>query len=159
MSRKGATKVREILPDPVYKHTIITKLINRVMRDGKKTVAQRSVYSALEIVGEKTKEKPVDVFIKAIANIRPRVEVRSRRVGGAAYQVPVLVRGGRQESLALRWLVASARLRSNSDFHTFSEKLAVEIIDAYHMAGGSINKKLEMEKIAEANKAFSHLRW
>jgi len=159
MSRKGNVKKSPSLPAPIYNNPLVGKLINKVMVDGKKTIAQKQVYSAFDLIEKKLKKDPLEVFLSTLANIRPRVEVRSRRVGGATYQVPSLVRGQRQEALAIRWMVIAARARSNSDFHNFFEKLATEIIDGYNRAGGAMAKKEEIEKIAEANTAFSHLRW
>ena len=159
MSRKGNIKKRTIHPDPIYKNVLVGKLINKVMISGKKEVAQKHVYEAFKIIEKKLKKDPLEVFLSAIDNIRPRVEVRSRRVGGATYQVPSLVRGRRQEALTIRWMVNAARARLNSDFHTFAEKLAVEIIEGHNRSGGAIAKREEIEKIAEANTAFSHLRW
>jgi len=129
------------------------------MRDGKKTVAQKQVYRAFELIKEKTKIDPLLVFEKALENTKPRMEVRSRRVGGAAYQIPLPVKGSRQESLAIRWLVLSARARPNKEYHTFAEKLAAELIDAFNETGAAVAKKQEVERLAEANKAFAHLRW
>ena len=129
------------------------------MRDGKKTVAQKEVYEALELIKERTKEDPVKLFVQAIENIKPSMEVRSRRVGGAAYQVPQPVRGPRKESLAIRWLIEIANKKSNSEFHTYAEKLAAEITDASKGEGGAVKKRVDMEKVAEANKAFSHFKW
>jgi len=159
MGRRGPATVRRVLPDPVYQNVLVAKLVNKVMRDGKKQLAQRLVYQAFELVKKRTKKDPLEVFLRAVEQIKPQMEVRARRVGGAAYQVPMLVRGRRQESLALRWLVAAARARPNSEYHTFAEKLAAELIDAYNKTGGAIAKKEEVEKIAEANRAFAHLRW
>lgn len=159
MSRRGRAKVRKIIPDSVYNQVLVSKLINRVMRDGKKQLAAKKVYKAFELIKKKTKKEPWEVFERAIDNIRPKMEVRSRRVGGAAYQVPRLVRGARAESLALRWLVRFAREKANKEYHTFEEKLAAEIIDAYNKEGGAMGKRGEIEKIAEANRVFSHLRW
>jgi len=159
MSRRGRAKLREISSDPVYNHVLVSKLINRVMKDGKKQLAAKKVYKAFELIKEKTKKEPLEVFEQAINNIRPKTEVRSRRVGGAAYQVPQLVRGRRAESLALRWLVKFARERANKEYHTFEEKLAAEIIDAYQKGGGAMTRRGEIEKIAEANRVFSHLSW
>ncbi len=150
---------RPITPDPVYQDTMITKLINRVMRDGKKTVAQKSVYGALEVIKEKTGQDPIELFRTAIENIRPQMEVRARRIGGAAYQVPSPVRGPRKDSLAIRWLLLAATARPNTEFHTMSEKLAAELIDASNQTGGAIKKKLDTHRMAEANKAFAHFRW
>ena len=158
MPRKGPVKPRESSPDPIYKNRLVTKLVNRLMKDGKKSVIQKQVYSAFDIVKEKG-EDPIKVFSRAIENIKPSMEVRPRRVGGAAYQVPMPVRGPRKESLAIRWLVFSARARSNSEFKTFAHKLAAELLDAANGEGGAVKKKQEMERVAEANRAFSHFRW
>jgi small subunit ribosomal protein S7 len=159
MARRGTTRPRKIAIDPVYGNVLVTKLINRSMRDGKKTVSQKEVYEALELIKEKTKEDPVKVFVMAIENIKPSMEVRARRVGGAAYQVPQPVRGPRKESLAIRWLVEVSNKKSNSEFHTYAEKLAAEILDASKNEGGAVKKRTDMEKVAESNKAFSHFRW
>ena len=159
MPRRGAVKKRVPLPDPIYGSILVTRLINRVMKSGKKNIARKQVYNAFKLIKEKTKLEPTVVFNKAIDNLRPRVEVRSRRVGGAAYQVPMPVKGLRQDSLAIRWLIFSARARSNKEYHVFSEKLAAEIIDAFNEAGKASERKREIEKIADANKAFAHLRW
>lgn len=159
MPRSGAVKKREIFEDPLYKSKVIAKLINRVMRSGKKEVARKLVYNSLDLVGQKTKEEPLTIFSKALENIKPQMEVRSRRVGGAAYQVPAPVRGERKEALAVRWLIQSAEARSSKDFHTFAEKLAAEIIDAFNNTGAAIKKREDTHRMAEANKAFSHFRW
>lgn len=137
----------------------MTKLINRSMKDGKKTVIRKEVYAALELIKTKTGEDPVKIFDQALENIKPTMEVRPRRVGGAAYQVPQVVRGPRRESLGIRWLVTAANSKSNSEFHTFAEKLASEIIDASKGEGVSVKKRQEVERVAEANKAFAHFRW
>lgn len=158
MPRKGQVKLREINPDPIYKNRLVTKLINRSMLDGKKSVAQKEVYRAMELIRGKVGD-PVKVFSQAMENIKPNMEVRPRRVGGAAYQIPIPVRGPRKESLAIRWLIFSARARANSEFHTFGEKLAAEIMDASNGEGGAAKKRADMEKMAEANRAFSHFRW
>lgn len=129
------------------------------MRDGKKTIAQRHVYQAFSMIEKKLKKDPLKVFLEAVQKIKPRMEVRPRRVGGAAYQVPMMVKGRRQESLAIRWLVEAARARPNAVYHRFADKLAAEIIDAYKGEGGAVAKKEEVEKLAEANAAFAHLRW
>lgn len=129
------------------------------MYDGKKTIAQKEVYGAFDIIKEKTKQEPMMIFEKALENIRPTMEVRPRRIGGAAYQVPMVVRVGRRDSLAIRWLVEQSRARSNSEFHTFAEKLAQEIIDASNGGGLAVKKKLDVEKMAEANRAFAHFKW
>lgn len=159
MPRKGPARKRLVEVDPMYDSRLLAKLINRSMYDGKKSVAQREVYEALKLIATKTKEDPITIFERAIENIKPEMEVRAKRVGGAAYQVPMQVRGERKESLAIRWLVAAARARSNSEFHTYGEKVAQELIDASKGEGGAVRKRQEMEKQAEANKAFSHFKW
>ena len=159
MARKGQIKLKLAEPDPIYGSRVVTKLINRSMRDGKKSVAMREIYGALELIKEKTGEDPVKVFDRAMENIKPTMEVRPRRVGGAAYQVPQQVRGPRRESLGIRWLVAAANSKSNSEFHTYAEKLAAEIMDAAKGEGVSVKKRQEVERVAEANKAFAHFRW
>lgn len=159
MARKGPSKPRNIQPDPVYNNVMLARLINRSMLDGKKSVATKNVYDAMEMIKEQTKEDPILTFEKAMENIRPTMEVRARRVGGAAYQVPMPVRGPRKESLAIRWLVFAARSRSNAEYKTFANKLAAEIMDAAKGEGGAVAKRLEVERVAEANRAFSHFRW
>lgn len=159
MPRTGSVKLRTIEPEPVYGNRIVAKLINRIMRDGKKSVASRQVYNAFKIVNEETKDEPVKVFVSALEQIKPAMEVRPRRVGGAAYQVPMPVRGLRREALAIRWLIQAAQKRPNKEFHTFGEKLAREILDAARGEGGAMVKKKEMERVAEANRAFAHFRW
>ena len=158
MPRKGLVKPREVEPDPLFKNRLLAKLINASMRDGKKSVVQKEIYEALELIKEKG-DDPIKVFSKALENIKPVTEVRPRRVGGAAYQVPLPVKGKRKESLAIRWLVAAARSRSNSEFKTYADKLAAEILDASNGEGGAVKKRQEIERIAEANRAFSHFRW
>lgn len=159
MARKGQAKTKVAEPDSLYQSRIVTKLINRTMRDGKKSVAEREVYKAFEIVKEKTKEDPLKIFNNAIENIKPTMEVRPRRVGGAAYQVPMSVRGPRRESLAIRWMILAAQGKPNSEYHTYGEKLAAEIMDAARGEGAAVKRKQEMERIAEANRAFAHFRW
>jgi small subunit ribosomal protein S7 len=159
MARKGIIKPRKIETDPIYGSVVLTKLINRSMKDGKKSVVRKEVYSALEIIKAKTGEDPVKVFEQAMENIKPTMEVRPKRVGGAAYQVPQQVRGPRRESLGIRWLVGAANSKSNTEFHTYGEKLAAEIMDAAKGEGVSVKKRQEVERVAEANKAFSHFRW
>ena len=159
MPRKGQPKPRQIESDPLYKNRLVAKLINRSMRSGKKSVAQKEVYRSFEIIKEKSKDDPIKVFSQALDNIKPSMEVRPRRVGGAAYQVPMSVRGTRRESLGIRWLINAARSRSNSQYHTFSEKLAAEIADAANQEGSAVKKRQEMERVAEANRAFAHFRW
>ena len=159
MPRRGPARKRKAQPDAIYGSVLVTRLINRSMKDGKKSVAQGQIYKAFELVEKETKTSPVEVFEKAIENIKPLMEVRPRRIGGAAYQVPVPVRGDRRVSLAIRWFIFAARARSNSEYHTFAEKVAAEIIDAAKEEGGAVKKKQEMEKMAEANRAFAHFRW
>lgn len=159
MSRKGFTKIKKVEVDPVYLDKSVTKLINRSMKDGKKTVTQKQIYRAFEIIKEKTKEDPDKVFNQALDNIRPTMEVRPRRVGGAAYQVPITVRGSRRDSLAIRWLVNAARSRSSSETKTYAEKLAAEIMDAVKGEGAAYKKKTDTERMAESNRAFAHFRW
>ena len=159
MARRGPTRKRLVEVDPVYGSRLVAKLINRSMYDGKKSVAQKETYSALKIISTKANEDAIVLFERAIENIKPEMEVRAKRVGGAAYQVPMQVRGERKESLAIRWLVAAARAKSNSEFHTYGEKMAQELLDALKGEGGAMRKKQEMERQAEANKAFSHFKW
>ncbi len=158
MARRRRSKPRVIKPDPVFKNRMVAKLINVAMRDGKKSVAEKQVYLAFEIIKEKEGD-PISIFSKALENIKPSMEVRPRRVGGAAYQVPMPVRGVRKESLALRWLVAGARARPNRDYRTFAEKLAAEIMDAAAGEGFAVKKRQDVERMAEANRAFAHFRW
>jgi len=159
MPRRGGVKPRLVEPDPIYKNKLVTKLINRSMRDGKKSVTQKQIYKALEIIRDKAKEDPIKFFSEAIENIKPNMEIRPRRIGGAAYQVPVQVKGLRRESLAIRWLIAAARARSNSEYHSYAEKLAAELMDAKNDEGGAAKKRKDVEKMAEANRAFAHFRW
>lgn len=159
MPRRGAPKRIKPAEDPIYKSLMVSKLINRSMYDGKKSVAEKEIYGALKIIEEKTGEGAMKVFNTALENIRPEMEVRARRIGGAAYQVPSPVRGDRKDSLAIRWLIAGARARSNSEFHTFAEKLAAEIMDAYKGEGAAMKKRADVEKQAEANRAFAHFKW
>ncbi len=159
MARRSAARPRKLLPDPVYPDVMVTKLINRAMYDGKKSVAERQVYKAFQQIKLQTNEDPTKVFLQALENIKPTMEVRPRRIGGAAYQVPMQVRGPRRDSLGIRWLVAAARSRSNSEFHTFGEKLAAELLAAVNNEGGAVKKRQDVEKVAEANKAFAHFKW
>lgn len=159
MPRRGKTRPKQVEPDPIYKNKMVTKLINRSMFDGKKSVAQREVYRAFEIVKEETKEDPIRIFSQALSNIKPVMEVRPRRVGGAAYQVPMPVRGSRKESLAIRWLIFAARARPNSEYRTYADKLAAELLQAAKGEGGAVKKRTDMERMAEANRAFAHFRW
>lgn len=157
--RAKKTPVRNIRPDSRYGSVRVAKLVNYVMRDGKKAVARRIVYSALEKVALETKKKPVEAFEAAVSMITPEMEVRSRRVGGAAYQVPMPVRPERGFALALRWLVAEADKRPNKQYTTFEDKLAAEMLDAINNTGGAVMRKETVHKAAEANKAFAHFRW
>ena len=157
--RSKPAPIRSLSPDPVYHHRLVTKLTNRIMRDGKKTVAQKQIFAALELLKTKTNTDPLPAFLQALENISPQMEVRARRIGGAAYQVPTPVRGARRESLAIRWLVLAATARPNSEYHSFADKLAAEITDAVGNAGGAVKKKLDVHRMAEANKAFAHFRW
>ena len=155
MRKRRATK-RDVLPDALYNSKVVTKLINQIMNDGKKGTAQKIVYNAFDMIKEKTKEEPMDVFKKAMENISPALEVKSRRVGGANYQVPIEVKAERAQTLAFRWLVQYARLRNG---HSMAENLANEIIDASNGTGASVKKREDTHKMAEANKAFAHYRW
>ena len=155
MRKRQATK-RDVLADPIYNSKLVTKLINRLMLDGKKGVAQTILYDAFDIVKEKTGNEPLEVFEKALANIKPALEVKSRRVGGANYQVPIEVRADRSQALGLRWLVQYARLRNG---HSMAENLANEIIDASNGISASVKKREDTHRMAEANKAFAHYKW
>jgi small subunit ribosomal protein S7 len=154
--RRGNVPKREVLPDPVYNSVLVTKLINGVMQDGKKGVAQKVVYDAFELIQQKLDRNPLEVFTEALNNIMPALEVKARRVGGATYQVPIEVRPERRQTLGLRWLVGYARKRSEK---TMKERLANEIMDAVNNTGASVKKREEMHKMAESNKAFAHYRW
>ena len=156
MPRRGSTAKRDVLSDPLYKSKLVTKLINNIMLDGKKGVAQKIVYDAFDIIKEKSGEEPLTVFEKAMENIMPVLEVKARRVGGATYQVPVEVRPERRQTLGLRWLTAYSRSRSE---RTMKERLANEILDAVNGNGGAAKKCEDTHKMAEANKAFAHFRW
>ncbi len=155
MRKRRATK-RDVLADPIYNSKVVTKLVNHIMKDGKKGTAQKIIYDAFDIIKEKTGEEAMTVFEKAMNNIKPSLEVKSRRVGGANYQVPVEVKPDRAQALAFRWLAQYARLRNG---HSMSENLANEIIDASNGTGASVKKKDDTHKMAEANKAFAHYRW
>ncbi|MDI6709813.1 MAG: 30S ribosomal protein S7 [Thermoanaerobacterales bacterium] len=156
MPRRGAVPKRDVLPDPVYGSKVLTKLINKVMLDGKKSVAETICYGAFEEIKEKTGRDPLEVFEQAMKNVIPIVETRPRRVGGANYQVPVEVRPERKETLAIRWIVSFARQRAGK---SMQEKLAAEIMDAANGTGGAVKKKEDTHRMAEANKAFAHYRW
>ncbi len=157
--RTKKAPIRKVEPDSKYGSVKIAKLVNYAMKDGKRSVAQKQVYLALEALAEATKKKPLDAFEEVIRIVTPQMEVRSRRVGGAAYQVPMPVRPRRGFALALRWLVLEANNRSSKQYHTFAEKLVAEMVDALSEQGGAINKRNTSHRMAEANKAFSHFRW
>lgn len=159
MSRKGRAKVRKIEPEAIYNSVTVSKIIHGAMFDGKKKVAMKQVYQALAMVEKEMGDEALMLLEQALDNIRPKVEVRPRRIGGAVYQVPTPVKSNRQNSLAIRWLIQSARAKANKQFHTFSEKLADEIKLALKGEGTAVAKRVEVERIAEANKAFAHLRW
>jgi len=154
--RRGNVPKRDILPDPVYNSVLVTKLINSIMLDGKKGVAQKVVYDAFDIIKEKTGRNPLEAFTDAINNIMPSLEVKARRVGGATYQVPLEVRPERRQTLGLRWLTNFARKRNEK---TMKERLSGEILDALNNTGGSVKKREDTHKMAESNKAFAHYRW
>ena len=156
MPRRREVKQREILPDPKYRDTLISKFVNGIMRRGKKSVAEKIFYGALEIVRERAKEDPLKLFEKSVSNVKPVIEVKSRRVGGATYQVPTEVRPERRTALAIRWLISYSQDRSEKSMR---EKLAAELMDAANERGGAIKKREDVHKMAEANKAFAHYRW
>ena len=156
MPRRGNVPKREILPDPMYGSVLVTRLVNNVMLDGKKGVAQKVVYAAFDQIKEKTGKDPVEVFTQAMDNIMPSLEVKARRVGGATYQVPMDVRPARRQTLGLRWLTSYARSRSE---RTMAERLAGEIMDAANNTGSAVKKREDTHKMAESNKAFAHFRW
>ena len=156
MPRRGNIAKRDVLPDPMYNSKLVTRLINNIMYDGKKGVAQKIVYDAFEIVAEKTGKDALEVFEQAMENVMPSLEVKARRVGGANYQVPIEVRPERRQTLGLRWMASYSRLRSEK---TMKERLAGEILDALNGAGGAAKKRDDTHKMAEANKAFAHYRW
>ena len=156
MPRRGNVPKREILPDPMYNSVVVTKLVNSIMLDGKKGVAQKVVYSAFDTIKEKTEKDPLEVFNQAMENIMPSLEVKARRVGGATYQVPMEVRPARRQTLGLRWLTTYSRARSE---RTMAERLAGEIMDAANNTGSAVKKREDTHKMAESNKAFAHFRW
>ena len=157
MSRRNRATKREVLPDPVYNSTVVTKLVNQVMLDGKKGIAFGIVYDAFDVIKEKMNADPMTIFNQALENLKPVLETKARRVGGATYQVPMEIRPDRRQTLAIRWLVMFARKRGSEK--EMDKKLAAEILDAYNNAGGAIKKKDEMHRMAEANKAFAHFKW
>ena len=156
MSRRNAAVKREVLPDPLYNSTMVTKIVNQVMVDGKKGIAQSIVYTAMKNASEKLNDEAMNVLTTAIENIKPKLETKARRVGGANYQVPMEVSAERQQTLAIRWLVMCARKRNERGMEN---RLAAEIVDAFNQAGGAIRKRDDMHRQAEANKAFAHYRW
>ena len=156
MPRRGNVPKREVLPDPMYNSVLVTKLVNSIMLDGKKGVAQKVVYSAFDTIKDKTGNEPLDVFTQALENIMPSLEVKARRVGGATYQVPMEVRPARRQTLGLRWLTTYARNRGE---RTMAERLAGEIMDATNNTGSAVKKREDTHKMAESNKAFAHFRW
>ena len=156
MPRRGSIPKREVLPDPLYNSKVVSKLINGIMYDGKKGVAQKVVYGAFGIIKEKTGKEPLDVFNTALENIMPVLEVKARRVGGSTYQVPIEVRPDRRQALGLRWLIGYARARGEK---TMAERLAGELMDANNAAGSAVKKREDTHRMAEANKAFAHYRW
>ena len=156
MPRRGFVPKREVLPDPVHGTTVVTKLINQIMLDGKRGVAQQVCYDALDLIKEKTGKEPIEVFQAALNNVMPQLEVKARRVGGATYQVPVEIRPERRQTLALRWIVEFSRKRGE---RRMSERLAGEIMDSANNTGNAVKRKEEMHRMAEANKAFAHYRW
>jgi len=156
MSRRHRAEKREILPDPKFGNAVVTKFMNSIMYEGKKSVAEGIVYGALDIIEGKTKQSPIQVFQQALDNVMPSIEVRSRRVGGATYQVPVEVRTSRRQALGIRWIIAAARERNE---RTMTERLSAELLDASNNRGNAVKKREDTHKMAEANRAFSHYRW
>ena len=156
MPRRGSVPKRDVLPDPVYNSKVVTKLINQIMQDGEKSVAQRIVYEAFEMMQAKLNVDAIEVFTQAMNNVMPMVEVKARRIGGANYQVPIEIRPERRQTLAIRWLVINTRKRSEREM---ASRLAAELMDAYNNAGGSVKKKEDTHRMAEANKAFAHFRF
>ncbi|MEK7163981.1 MAG: 30S ribosomal protein S7 [Patescibacteria group bacterium] len=150
---------RQLTADPVYNSPLISRFINRIMQDGKKSVAQKQVYQMMQLLAQKTEKDALEVFTLSLDNIKPQMEVKARRIGGAAYQVPTPVRGDRREALAIRWLITASRARPSREYHTFAEKLVAELMDATNNLGAAVKKKLDTHRMAEANKAFAHFRW
>ncbi len=156
MPRRSGVPKRDVLPDPIYGSKVVTKLVNQIMLDGKKGIAQNIVYGAFDIIKDKTGSEPMSVFTKALDNISPMLEVKARRVGGATYQVPMEIRPDRRQTLTIRWIVQFSRKRSEKNM---DERLAGELLDAFNNTGNAVKKKEEMHRMAEANKAFAHYRW
>jgi len=160
MSRKGTSKIRKVEPDTIYNNVLVSKIINFTMKDGKRSAAEKQIYQALELLKKDfPKESEIEVLERAMENIKPKIEVRPRRIGGSVYQIPTPVRGSRQNSLGIRWLINSSRARSNKQYHSFAQKIAAELSDALSNSGAAVGKRLEVERMADANKAFAHLRW
>lgn len=157
--RSGRVNKRILKPDPIFGSRLVTRLTNRIMKNGKKLIAQKIVYKTLEQIKKQTGENPTKILETAITNVGPRVEVKPRRIGGASYQVPMEVRGDRKQALAIRWIINSAKSRSSKEFHTFDKKLTQELIDASKNLGLAVKKRDEMHRMADANKAFAHFRW
>ena len=159
MARAKRIRKKIVQPDPIYSNRLVTKFINRLMKDGKKSVAQKQVYQMMQLLAQKTEKDALEVFTLSLDNIKPQMEVKARRIGGAAYQVPTPVRGDRREALAIRWLITASRARPSREYHTFAEKLVAELMDATNNLGAAVKKKLDTHRMAEANKAFAHFRW
>lgn len=157
--RHAKIQKRQIEPDKIYNNILVAKLINRIMRDGKKTIAEKHVYTAFKLIKEQTKQDPVQLFEKAVQNVGPKMEIKARRIGGANFQVPVEVKHDRRVALAIRWIIEAARKRPNKEYHTFAEKLAAELIAAANNEGEAIRKRDMTLRQAEANKAFATFRW
>ena len=158
MRSKPSIKL-QLTADPVYNSPLVSRFINRIMQDGKKSVAQKQVYQMMQLLAQKTEKDALEVFTLSLDNIKPQMEVKARRIGGAAYQVPTPVRGDRREALAIRWLITASRARPSREYHTFAEKLVAELMDATNNLGAAVKKKLDTHRMAEANKAFAHFRW
>jgi small subunit ribosomal protein S7 len=160
MSRKGTSKTRIVEPDSIYNSVLVSKIINAAMKDGKRNAAEKQIYQALELIKKNFPTEPeLEVLERAMENIKPKVEVRPRRIGGSVYQIPTPVRGNRQSSLAIRWLINSSRALTNKQYHSFSLKIVAEITNALNNSGAAVSKRMEIERMADANKAFAHLRW
>jgi len=157
--RSSKTPIKKVHTDSLYGSVLVAKMINGIMKSGKKSLAEKIVYQSIDKIAAQTGKNGLDYLSEAVENVKPTIEVRSRRVGGASYQVPTPIRPERRESLAIRWILNAARARSNSAFHTFSGKLTAEVMEAHENLGAAIKKKLDTQKMAEANKAFSHFRW
>jgi small subunit ribosomal protein S7 len=160
MSRKGTSKIRKVEPDSIYNSVLVSKIINSTMKDGKRSAAEKQIYQALNLLKKNfPKEPELEVLERAMENIKPKIEVKPRRIGGAVYQIPTPVRGDRQNALAVRWLISASRTRANKQYHSFAQKIAAELNDALSNSGSAVAKRLEVERMAEANRAFAHLRW